>query len=125
MKTQQSPHEQREKVELDHSAGSFSLRGWLKSGNRPGDFRTAPRCGAKTRRGTRCQCPAMRNGRCRIHGGLSTGAKTKRGLARIRRANTKHGQYTNTARASRRTLRLALKALRNVYGRPKPETKVV
>jgi len=36
----------------------------------PGDFLKALRCGARTRRGTLCQCPAMRNGRCRIHGGL-------------------------------------------------------
>jgi len=33
----------------------------------------APRCGAKTRRGTACQSPAMPNGRCRIHGGTSPG----------------------------------------------------
>ena len=37
-----------------------------------------PRCGAKTRRGTACQCPAnKKNGRCRLHGGASTGAKTQ------------------------------------------------
>ena len=34
------------------------------------------RCGAKTRRGTGCQRPAnKKNGRCRLHGGASTGAK--------------------------------------------------
>ncbi len=36
----------------------------------------APRCGARRRDGGSCQGPAMPNGRCRIHGGLSTGAKT-------------------------------------------------
>ena len=61
-------------------------RGWLKNGNPPGDFSTAPRCGAKTRQGTPCQCPGMRNGRCRIHGGLSTGPKTAAGIERIRKA---------------------------------------
>jgi len=30
--------------------------------------------GAKTRRGTACASPSMRNGRCRMHGGKSTGA---------------------------------------------------
>ena len=43
--------------------------------------RDRPRCGAKTRRGTRCRAPAVwdrakdqaRNGCCRLHGGLSTG----------------------------------------------------
>jgi hypothetical protein len=34
----------------------------------------APRCGARTRSGTPCRCPAMPNGKCRIHGGLSPGA---------------------------------------------------
>jgi hypothetical protein len=53
-------------------------RGWLKNGNPPGDFLKAPRCGARTRRGALCQCPAMPNGRCRIHGGLSTGPKTEK-----------------------------------------------
>jgi hypothetical protein len=33
----------------------------------------SPRCGAKTRRGTACRCPAMKNGRCKLHGGKSTG----------------------------------------------------
>jgi hypothetical protein len=60
-------------------------RGWLKSGNPPGNFTTAARCGAKTRGGTVCQCPAMPNGRCRLHGGLSTGPKTAEGIDRIGR----------------------------------------
>lgn len=30
---------------------------------------SAPRCLAKTRRETLCQCPAMQNGRCYKHGG--------------------------------------------------------
>jgi hypothetical protein len=33
----------------------------------------SPRCGAKTRKGTPCQSPAMPNGRCRMHGGKSPG----------------------------------------------------
>jgi len=61
-------------------------RGWLKNENQPGDFSAAQRCGAKTRRATRCQCPAMKNGRCRLHGGLSTGPRTPEGLERSRRA---------------------------------------
>ncbi len=32
-----------------------------RNGNPAGDFSKAPRCGAKTRRGTECQCPAMPN----------------------------------------------------------------
>ena len=53
------------------------------------------RCGAKTRRGTACQRPAYkRNGRCGLHGGKSTGARTPEGLQRISKANMKHGRYT-------------------------------
>ena len=52
-----------------------------------------PRCRARTRRGTECQSPAMSNGRCRMHGGASTGPRTAVGIARIRKAGTKHGGY--------------------------------
>ena len=53
------------------------------------------RCGAKTLGGTACQRPANRkNGRCRLHGGASTGAKTEEGLARIPAANLRHGKFT-------------------------------
>ena len=42
------------------------------------------RCGAKTRKGTECQRPAnKRNGRCRVHGGASTGPKTDAGRAMV------------------------------------------
>ena len=53
------------------------------------------RCGAKTRRGTPCQRPAnKRNGRCRLHGGASSGPRTKEGLAKIAAANLRHGKFT-------------------------------
>ena len=53
------------------------------------------RCGAKTRKGTECQRPAnKKNGRCRVHGGASTGPRTKEGRARISDANLHHGRYT-------------------------------
>ena len=53
------------------------------------------RCLAKTRRGTECQSAAYKhNGRCRLHGGLSTGARTPEGLQRISEANIKHGRQT-------------------------------
>lgn len=55
------------------------------------------RCAAKTRAGTPCQRYALKNkknGRCRLHGGLSTGAKTKEGKERQLAAKLKHGHYT-------------------------------
>ena len=43
----------------------------------------ATRCGAKTRKGTPCRCRGLgRRGRCKLHGGMSTGPKTAEGLAR-------------------------------------------
>jgi len=42
-----------------------------------------PRCGAHARStGKPCQRKALANGRCRQHGGLSTGPKTEEGKAR-------------------------------------------
>ena len=66
-------------------------RGWLKNGNPSGDFSKTPRCGAKTRRGTACMCLAMPNGRCRLHGGKSTGPRTAEGLERSQKARWRHG----------------------------------
>lgn len=57
------------------------------------------RCGAKTRAGGVCNHPAMKNGRCRFHGGLSTGAP--KGSAN---GAYKHGLYTCEAVATRRML---------------------
>ena len=71
------------------------------------------RCLAKTRKGTPCQRPAFKhNGRCSLHGGLSTGAKTADGLKKISDVNLKHGKYTkdkleaqrNAAKVGRRVL---------------------
>lgn len=86
-------------------------RGRLKNGNPPGDFSKTPRCGAKTRLGTRCQCPAMPNGRCRLHGGLSTGPRTAAGIERIRLASTKHGRYSQEAKEQRNIERFELRVL--------------
>jgi hypothetical protein len=46
----------------------------------------APRCNAKCRTGNPCKAKARENGRCRNHGGLSTGPKTTAGRAAISRA---------------------------------------
>ncbi|WP_424139993.1 HGGxSTG domain-containing protein [Roseomonas chloroacetimidivorans] len=67
--------------------------------------REAKRCFAKTRSGGRCQSPAMPNGRCRMHGGLSTGPRTAEGLERSRRARHIHGCYGADAKLFRRLIR--------------------
>ena len=49
------------------------------------------RCEARTRRGTFCQRPArLPVGRCKLHGGASTGPKAEDGLARLTAARTTH-----------------------------------
>ena len=86
-------------------------RGWLKNGNQSGDCIKAARCEAKTRRGTKCQGPAMRNGRCRMHGWCSTGPRTPGGLERSRKARWIHGWYSREVRDERRESRRLLRAL--------------
>ena len=69
-------------------------KGWLRNGNEPFDLRQVQRCGAQSKRtGLPCQQPAMANGRCRLHGGWSTGPRTKEGRDRQRIAATKTGAY--------------------------------
>jgi hypothetical protein len=89
--------------------------GPLRNGNPRGNPNAAPRCGARTRRpapggpsatgldpggdpgGHPCRSPAMANGRCRMHGGTSTGPRTLAGLNRLRAANTTHGACATSA----------------------------
>jgi hypothetical protein len=59
----------------------------------------------------------MANGRCRLHGGKSTGAKTLEGAERARQAALRHGFYTAEAKAERRIARYALVGLRTVMAR--------
>jgi hypothetical protein len=64
---------------------------------------SAPRCGATCKRtGQPCRGPAMRNGRCRMHGGASTGPRTPEGRERCRAAPWKHGGRASEARAAAR-----------------------
>jgi len=68
-----------------------------------GDHWLGIRCGAKTRSGAKCRRPAYKvNGRCHLHGGASTGPKTKDGLARLVASKTTHGKFTAKKRAAAR-----------------------
>lgn len=79
--------------------------------------RAAPRCGAKSKRtGEPCNGAAMPNGRCRFHGGRSTGPRTAAGRERSRRSNWKHGHYSAEAKAERAEARAALRQLRRWIG---------
>ncbi|MCO4795416.1 MAG: hypothetical protein KC493_16975 [Bacteriovoracaceae bacterium] len=53
-------------------------------------------CGARIRKkiSNYCSNTPLKNGRCRLHGGLSTGPRTKEGLERSKKANFKHGEFS-------------------------------
>jgi hypothetical protein len=55
---------------------------------------------------------SMPNGRCKLHGGKSTGPRTPEGLERSRRANWKHGHFSREAKAERSRVRAAMLAVR-------------
>jgi len=95
-------------------------RGRLKNGARPGDFLAAPRCGARTRCGGACRQPAMKNARCRLHGGLSTGPRTPEGRARCAAARRRHGGYSAAVRALQAEGRAAILRLRTLRLRARP-----
>ena len=68
-------------------------------------FNTAPRCGAKTRRGTSCLSPAVKNhSRCRLHGcGKGSGAPKGNQYA------LKHGQSTTDVKIFKKKVRQSIK----------------
>lgn len=92
----------------------------------------AKHCGAKTRAGGRCKAPAMANGRCRVHGGSSTGAPkgTRNALKygiytdfmtpdeRRLSAQMKLGHLNDELRLTRIRLRRALAAEQAAQGEP-------
>ena len=73
-------------------------------GNPMHNAHAAPRCGAHSRTtGHPCKSPAMKNGRCRMHGGKAGRRPT-------------HGRCTQAAIAERRQFREALRLLRELIG---------
>ena len=75
------------------------------------DMQAARRCGAKTRKVTPCRSPTMPNGRCRMHGGKSTGAP------KGNRNAWKHGHYSAEAIALRQFFRQLLSEARDTAER--------
>jgi hypothetical protein len=69
----------------------------------------APRCGARNRAGKSCQSPAMSNGRCRLHGGLSTGAPHGAG-----NGMWKHGRRSIEVIERRRAMTAEMRKIRRV-----------
>ena len=68
-------------------------------------MRTSPRCGAKTRKGTPCQAPAVAGRkRCRMHGGAQGSGAPKGNQNAL-----KHGLYTAEAKALNKHIRQLLR----------------
>lgn len=76
-------------------------------------------CGAKAKTNNHnpCRKYAMANGRCRLHGGLSTGPKTPEGKQKSRLAVLKHGFYSKSALEERKHLFLAMRESRDFLAR--------
>jgi hypothetical protein len=55
----------------------------------------------------------MANGRCRLHGGLSTGPKTAEGIKRIQAAVTTHGRRTKAAEEQQTEFRKIIRTARD------------
>jgi hypothetical protein len=74
---------------------SINMQPWLNGLTAANNVK---RCGAKTRRKecSPCKSPGMPNGRCRMHGGKSTGAPIGRLHGRYR-----HGYYTHAEKQLR------------------------
>ena len=72
--------------------------------------KASPRCGAKTRKGTPCQAPAVRGkARCRMHGGAKgTGAPKGNQNA------LKTGLHTAEAKAMRKHVRQLARRTREI-----------
>ncbi len=86
----------------EQNARARAHHGVLEAVARPASTKTVPkpvspvtearakarllRCCARTRSGSPCRRKPMGNGRCRCHGGCSTGPKTPAGLKRIAEA---------------------------------------
>lgn len=74
------------------------------------------KCGARARTNHYhpCRQPAMKNGKCRLHGGLARGPKSKEGIERIKATRTKHGLYTKSSLEQKRILRSLIQESKNL-----------
>jgi hypothetical protein len=88
---------------------------------KPFDLATLPRCGAQTRAGTPCQRAGnLLNGRCKLHGGRSTGPLTPAGRQACGKPHVKHGdyKYIRRTREVRWILRMSGQFMAVLWGHP-------
>ena len=80
----------------------------LKNGIKPFVLSSLPMCGARTSNGQPCKRYGNRlNGRCRLHGGRSTGPKSD--TSKANNANFKTGSHTQQAIQQRRKITALIK----------------
>lgn len=99
----------REMFSMPRLRGSTRCEKMSKTKPQPNQFLTlggriqCNQCQAKSKRsGTQCRGPAVKGKRvCRMHGGVSTGARTPEGHQRCAEAKTIHGQETASMRMER------------------------
>jgi len=66
-------------------------------------------CGAKTRKGTPCKCLALKNGKCKYHGGMSTGPRTPEGIRRaLMNLKQYRDKYVATEEMAKRGVKVTL-----------------
>lgn len=72
-------------------------------------------CGAKAKTNGRqpCRRLAMANGRCHLHGGMSTGAKTLKGRYQQKMSSWKHGFYSKESIDERKSIKKIIKDFSN------------
>jgi hypothetical protein len=74
----------------------------------PLQFQNARQCGARSRSGRPCRCPATEKGRCRLHGGApGSGAPPGK-----RNGQYRHGERTRGAISEQQKFSALLKVLR-------------
>ena len=69
-------------------------------------------CNARTRSGNSCRrLGNVKNGRCHLHGGKSTGPRTDEGRQRIAKAHYKHGRRSKSYVQQQHRLKSELRAI--------------
>ena len=69
-------------------------------------------CNARRRSGDACRrFGSIKNGRCHLHGGKSTGPRTDEGRQRIAKAHLKHGRRSKSYLQQSQDLKVELRAI--------------
>ncbi len=89
-----------------------------KNKEQPLAMHVSPRCGARCKRtGLPCRAPAMKNARCRLHGGKSPGPPVGN------QNSFKHGLYTSESLAQRKYISKIIRESRNLIKEIRLESK--